>query len=181
MIVRNEEANLPACLESATGLFDELIIVDTGSSDRTVDIARSFGARVFDFARVDDFAAARNAALAEASGDYILWLDADDRLDEENRQRLRVLFDGLASGGVAFAMDVLSGAVDGSNSAILVDQVRLFPSRENVRWTYRVHEQILPALRREGIDVRRADVMIQHIGYTDPHQRRSKTDRNEKT
>jgi cellulose synthase/poly-beta-1,6-N-acetylglucosamine synthase-like glycosyltransferase len=69
MIVRNEEHNLTHCLESVKGLFDEIIIVDTGSRDRTIEIARSFGARVFDFVWVDDFAAARNAALARATGD----------------------------------------------------------------------------------------------------------------
>ena len=77
MIVRDEEANLPACLSSVQGLFDEIVVVDTGSRDRTKEIALGFGARVFDFAWVDDFAAARNAALAQATGDYAFWLDAD--------------------------------------------------------------------------------------------------------
>jgi glycosyltransferase involved in cell wall biosynthesis len=70
MIVRNEENNLSQCLASVAGLFDEIVIVDTGSTDRTIEIARSFGARVFDFVWVDDFGAARNAALARATGDY---------------------------------------------------------------------------------------------------------------
>ena len=68
MIVRDEENNLPHCLESVHGLFDEIVVLDTGSQDRTIEIARSFGARVFDFVWVDDFAAARNAALARAKG-----------------------------------------------------------------------------------------------------------------
>ena len=63
MIVRDEEENLANCLESVRGVFDEIVVVDTGSQDRTVEIARSFGARVFDFPWVDDFAAARNEAL----------------------------------------------------------------------------------------------------------------------
>src|SRR5271157_5579072 len=81
MIVRDEEANLPHCLSSVSGLFDEIVVVDTGSTDRTREIAREFGARVFDFVWVNDFAAARNAALARAKGDYAFWLDADDVLD----------------------------------------------------------------------------------------------------
>ncbi len=68
MIVRDEEKNLPACLSSVRGLFDEIVVVDTGSKDRTREIAGEFGARVFDFVWVDDFAAARNAALARATG-----------------------------------------------------------------------------------------------------------------
>jgi glycosyltransferase involved in cell wall biosynthesis len=78
MIVKDEEKNLGACLESVRGIFDEIIVVDTGSKDRTIEIARSFGALVFEFAWVDDFAAARNEALAHATGDYVFWLDADD-------------------------------------------------------------------------------------------------------
>ena len=78
MIVRDEQHNLPNCLSSVAGLFDEIVVVDTGSTDRTREIALEFGARVFDFVWVDDFAAARNAALARATGDYAFWLDADD-------------------------------------------------------------------------------------------------------
>ena len=89
MIVRNEEHNLPRCLESVCGLFDEIVIVDTGSTDRTAEIAGSFGARVFDFAWVDDFAAARNAALARATGDYAFWLDADDVVDPPKGKKSR--------------------------------------------------------------------------------------------
>ena len=68
MIVRDEENNISRCLESVRGVFDEIVVLDTGSKDRTIEIARSFGARVFDFVWVDDFAAARNAALARAQG-----------------------------------------------------------------------------------------------------------------
>ena len=78
MIVRDEQDNLAHALESVRGLFDEIVVVDTGSVDRTKEIAREFGAKVFDFVWVDDFAAARNEALAHATGDYAFWLDADD-------------------------------------------------------------------------------------------------------
>jgi len=70
LIVRDEVKNLPACLSSVAGLFDKTVVVDTGSTDRTREIAREFGARVFDFVWVNDFAAAHNAALARAKGDY---------------------------------------------------------------------------------------------------------------
>jgi len=89
MIVRNEESNLRPCLESARGLFDETVVVDTGSTDRTGEIALEFGAKVFDFVWVDNFAAARNEALAHATGDYAFWLDADDLLDPPQREKLR--------------------------------------------------------------------------------------------
>jgi glycosyltransferase involved in cell wall biosynthesis len=95
MIVRNEENNLPHCLQSARDLFDEIVIVDTGSTDRTKEIALEFGARVVDFVWIDDFAAARNVSLANATGDYIFWLDADDVLDPPEREKLKALLSRL--------------------------------------------------------------------------------------
>ena len=95
MIVRNEEENLPACLASAADLVDEVVVVDTGSRDRTREVAAGFGARVYEFPWVDDFAAARNESLRHATGDWVFWLDADDRLDGDNRGRLKTLFAGL--------------------------------------------------------------------------------------
>jgi glycosyltransferase involved in cell wall biosynthesis len=181
MIVRDEEANLPACLASAQGLFDEVIVVDTGSTDRTVEIARSFGARVFDFVWVGDFAAARNAALARATGDYAFWLDADDVLDPPQRDRLNALLNGLKQGDEAAY--VVRCACDpdreGGGGETVVDHIRLFPAREDVRWHYRVHEQILPALRRTNIPVRWTDVVVRHTGYADLALRRRKLARDE--
>ncbi len=98
MIVSNEQENLPHCFGSVAGLFDEIVVVDAGSTDRTREIAREFGARVFDFVWVDDFAAARNAALARATGDYAFWLDADDVIDPPQRVRLEQLLADLRPG-----------------------------------------------------------------------------------
>src|SRR4029450_5445578 len=86
---KNEEANLPDCLRSVADLVDEIIIVDTGSTDRTKEVAKQFGAQVFDFPWIDNFAAARNESLSHATCPWILWLDADDRIDEANHQGLR--------------------------------------------------------------------------------------------
>src|SRR5205809_7536444 len=91
VIAKNEEANLPACLSSAADLVDEIVVVDTGSTDRTKEIAEQFGAKVVDFPWVDSFAAARNESLKHATGDYAFWLDADDRLGETHRERFRTL------------------------------------------------------------------------------------------
>src|SRR5206468_7897001 len=93
LIVRDEETNLSNCLGSVRGVFDEIVVVDTGSVDRTKEIAQEYGARVFDFPWIEDFAAARNAALALATGDYAFWLDADDVLDPPERDKLRALLD----------------------------------------------------------------------------------------
>src|SRR5687767_11282614 len=89
MIVKNEEAALDACLRSARALCDELVVVDTGSTDRTVEIAERHGARVLHFAWCDDFAAARNFALDHTNGEWVLHLDADETAIEAAPGALR--------------------------------------------------------------------------------------------
>jgi len=88
MIVKNEEATLAHCLESVKSLVDEMIIVDTGSSDRTIDIAREFGAQIYHFKWCDDFAAARNESLKFCKGDWVLILDADEAIDPLDHKKI---------------------------------------------------------------------------------------------
>jgi glycosyltransferase involved in cell wall biosynthesis len=181
VIVKDEEKNLPRCLESVRGVFDEIVVLDTGSKDRTIEIARSFGARVFDFVWVDDFAAARNAALARATGDYSFWLDADDLIEPPERGKLQALLASLKCGGTRSAYVVRCACdpgEDGSGGETVVDHVRLFPLIEGVRWTYRVHEQILPALKRAGMPVEWTEITVRHTGYSDRALRSRKLDRD---
>jgi glycosyltransferase involved in cell wall biosynthesis len=205
-IVRDEESNLPRCLESVRGLFDEIVVVDTGSRDRTIEIARSFGARVFDFVWVDDFAAARNAALARATCDYAFWLDADDLIEPPERAKLEELMDrlrgdrplagstqkGTDTGVLGRSQSPFASAVpmayvvrcrcdpgpDGNGGDTVVDHIRLFPVIEGVRWTYRVHEQILPALKRAGVPLQWTDITVRHTGYSDRALRLRKLERD---
>ncbi len=178
MIVRNEEANLPVCLESVADLFDEIIVVDTGSTDSTKEVAARFGARVFDFPWVDNFAAARNESLRHATGDWTFWLDADDALDSTNRERLRALLHGLRDEDAGYVMKCLCLPDPVSGNATIVDHVRLFRNRPDLRWEYRVHEQILGALRRRGAEIRGCDVAIHHRGYQDQEVRAGKVRRD---
>lgn len=97
MIVKNEEAVLARCLDSVADLMDEIIIVDTGSTDRTREIAAGYTDRIYEFEWVHDFSAARNYAFSLASCDYIYSADADEVLDEENRERFRQLKAGMVS------------------------------------------------------------------------------------
>src|SRR3989344_3837469 len=94
MIARNEELYLEQCLNSVKDLADEIIIVDTGSTDKTKEIAKKFGAKVFDFKWVDDFSAARNESLKHAAKDWILVLDADETLDEKGKKAIKELAKG---------------------------------------------------------------------------------------
>ena len=86
MIVRDEEEMLGESLESVSGVADQLVVVDTGSTDATVEIARSHGAEVHHFQWIDDFAAARNQSIRIATANWILWLDADERVEPGNRE-----------------------------------------------------------------------------------------------
>jgi glycosyltransferase involved in cell wall biosynthesis len=97
MIVRNEEETLSACLESLKDVMDEIIIVDTGSTDRTKDIAAKYTSDIYDFNWIDDFSAARNFAFSKATGDYIYTADADEVLDAVNRKKLKFLKSALLS------------------------------------------------------------------------------------
>jgi tetratricopeptide (TPR) repeat protein len=178
LIVRNEAANLPTCLRSVRDLVDEIVIVDTGSRDQTKEVATQLGAHVFEFAWADDFAAARNESLCHAKGRWIFWLDADERLDEENRGRLRMLFAGLGDDNVAYTMQQRSELEPSTYSTATVDQVRLFRNHPEIRWQYRVHEQILPAVRRASGELRRTDIVIEHTGFQDPAVQGPKVERN---
>ena len=175
MIVKNEAENLPACLAGAANLFQETIVVDTGSTDQTRELAARAGARVFDFAWCDDFAAARNQSLQHAQGDWIFWLDADDRIDTDNHRRLKALLQGLQDENTAYAMKCRSVENGGVTET---EHVRLFRNRPDVRWQHRIHEQILPALQRSQATLRASDVVIQHTGYQDPALLSRKMQRN---
>ena len=177
MIVRDEEANLPHCLESVRGLFDEVVVVDTGSLDRTREIARSFGARTLEFAWCDDFAAARNAAMEHATSDYAFWLDADEVIEAVEWEKLRHLLDGLRPGaGVAYTARFRGAMIPEPG----LFQVRLFPRRRDVRWMSPIHEVIWPAIRRAGLAVWPGGVSVDHRGYADLAVRSRKRQRNER-
>lgn len=95
MIVKNEEQLLSRCLDSLKGIAEEIIVVDTGSTDRTKDIARRYTDKIYDYQWEDDFAKARNFSFSKATMDYIYVADADEVIDQENQRRFRVLKEAL--------------------------------------------------------------------------------------
>lgn len=144
MIVRNEEAHLAHCLRSVKDLVDEIIIVDTGSTDQTKEIARSFSCRLFDFPWQDNFAAARNFSFAQATMDFCFWLDADDCLLPEDQERFRQLKAELTTEtDVVFLPYHTALRADGS-PAFTCYRERLLLRKDHFRWEGNVHEAITP-------------------------------------
>ncbi len=141
MIVKDEEEVLARCLQSAKQLVDEIVIVDTGSTDKTKEIARSFGAAVYDFPWVDDFAKARNFSFSKATGDYLLWLDADDVIPAESA----ALFPKLKEELEAAAPDAVTCPYEITANSLPVCtfvRERILKREKNFRWQGRVHECI---------------------------------------
>jgi glycosyltransferase involved in cell wall biosynthesis/predicted Zn-dependent protease len=178
MIVRNEETNIADCIGPIASLMHEIIVVDTGSTDGTREIAVGFGARIVEFPWIDDFAAARNEGLRRATGDWIFWMDADDRLDVENLRRLRTLFSNLADENACYVMQCLCATAGEGESPYMVEHLRLFRNHPQMRWQHRIHEQILPAALDLRADVRNSDVVIRHGGYVTTEQYQQKLERN---
>ena len=166
MIARDEEEFLADCLESVRDVVDEIIVVDTGSVDRTPEIAAAYGAKVVRFEWVDDFSAARNEALRHATGDWGLWLDADERLSEGDGPTLRKL--------IAEAPDTVGGYfinirnvldLSGEGDILWHRACRLFRLHAALKFQGRIHEQNVRSIQQAGFDVAPAQIVIEHLGY----------------
>lgn len=142
MIVKNEEEVLARCLSSVREAVDEIVIVDTGSTDRTKEIAESFNAAIYDFEWVDDFAAARNFAFSKATKDYILWLDADDYLKDLDRQKLDSLKISLSPEIDSVMMDYHLAFDSNGKPTSSLKRNRLVKRSRQYRWIGAVHEYL---------------------------------------
>lgn len=142
MIVKNEEDVLERCLKSVEDIVDEIIIVDTGSTDKTKDIARKFTQNVFDFEWKDDFAAARNFSFSKASKDYIFWMDADDVLLEEDRKKFKKLKETLSNNVDSVTMKYNIGFDEYGNVTFSCRRNRLVKRKNNFKWHGEVHEYL---------------------------------------
>ncbi len=145
MIVKNEEKQLPVCLGSLKGLVDEMIVVDTGSTDSTKEIARSFGARVVDFEWTGDFSEARNFSFSLASCDYIYAADADEEIDEDNRKRFLDLKNDLAELDIDIVQMYYCNQLSFRTVYNYDRELRpkLFKRVRNFIWEGPIHEQVL--------------------------------------
>lgn len=161
MIVKNEEKFLPGCLESVKDTVDEIIVVDTGSSDRTIEIALSFNAKIYHLEWKNDFSLARNESIKHATGDWILILDADERLETADKAKLKKYLNSNYDG---YYVKVISFGRDGKPEAIN-EYPRLFRNNPNYRFEGRIHEQISNSILKNGGKLGRADIKIIHLGY----------------
>jgi len=174
LIARDEARHLERCLRSVQGVVDEIVVIDTGSTDATPAIAAAHGAHVSTFAWCDDFAAARNASIERATGDWILVLDADEELltpPDEARAALLELARGTTAGRVA----IESVGPDGAEGVVQI--TRFFPRLDTVRYDGRVHEQ----LADDGLPLvtQALPLRVGHVGYSaDSMQDRHKLARN---
>lgn len=175
VIARNEEANLPQLLASVAPLEAEVVVVDTGSTDATATIAAAAGAKVFNWAWRDDFAAARNTSLGHATRPWILWLDADDRLPAASLEPLRALARKPAEQAFSF---VVKNTTDEGFSGTEFSQLRMFPNRRDLRFTGAIHEQVMPSLLAAGVPISSQPLVIHHTGYADEEAIRTKQQRN---
>lgn len=169
MIAKNEEKVIARCIESYREAVDEIIVVDTGSTDQTVAIAKSLGAKVFYFQWIDDFSAAKNYALSKAKGDWIVFLDADEYFAHDTGSNIRPFLQKLdkSFGGVACRMLNLNEVSEKITSEII--HIRIFKNDKHLRYINPIHEKL--NYRRQGakLQVRvaeRQELIIHHTGYS---------------
>lgn len=166
MIVKNEERNIEKALSWGKDIMWEQIVVDTGSTDRTVEIAKNLGAKVFFFEWIDDFSAAKNYAIKMARGDWIAFLDADEYMNPEDSKKMKGMikrlskdtFDGISTGWQQLDND---GKIFSSGT-----QVRFFRNLPDIGYRRRIHEQLESFQKRKlRIGDMSQEISIFHTGY----------------
>lgn len=178
LIARNEEKFLAQCLKSVRSLAAQIVVVDTGSADRTIEIAQEHGAEVHHFKWCDDFSAARNAALEHARGDWILMLDADEELTAENHAALQKHL--RESNVIAWRLPLVDIGREKDGCSYVP---RLFRNAPALFYVSRVHEQVFSSIevRREqwGMENQLGKATLLHHGYRpEIVQERGKIERN---
>lgn len=164
MIVRNEERFLPECLESVRGLVDEVVIVDTGSTDATAEIAGKAGARLYSAPWTGDFSEARNASLGRCAGDWVLYLDADERVIPGQAGQVRSLIAHPSAAAFYVLVRSTLSLQDGKSTQVM-PYPRLFRRQPGILFEGSVHEQIAPSILRAGGKIFTSSVTIEHLGY----------------
>ena len=165
MIVRDEEQMLPRCLAAVAGAVDEIIVVDTGSTDATVEIAKSFGAKVIEFPWTGSFSEARNVSFEAATGDWVMYLDADEVLVADDVEQLRALTGRTWREAFYLVETSYTGELE-DGGALVNNALRVFRNRPEYRFKDRLHEQIAHTLPTYVPGrVEQTSLRITHYGY----------------
>lgn len=168
MIVKNEEKNIARCLESIKEIADEIIIVDTGSSDKTIDICKNYNVKLINYEWNNDFSEARNVSLQHATKDYILFLDADEEIPREELNKITKLLSktNLEQGYFLRLVNIINGINMGEYTVF-----RLFKNDSNYRFKGKIHEQIANEIQQlNGKNCTGTlDIKILHYGYDSKH------------
>lgn len=181
MIVKNEEMNLPACLASLKPIIHEMVVIDTGSSDRTADIAAAFGSRVFNFAWNGNFSDARNCAVNEARGKWILVMDADEVLAANDYEAVRSAVREAGDKKIAWSVLTRNYTTQVNAQGWIANdgaypreeradgwhpswKVRLFQNQPGIKFSGEVHEMVESSLRQSGFTTRKASFVAHHYG-----------------
>ena len=172
MIVKNEEKFLSNCLESIENFVDEIIVVDTGSTDKTIEIAKSFNSKLYYFKWDDNFSNARNFSIEKATMDWILVLDADETLSIID-QKIILKEINLKIKNVAYMLNTINESSTGVDIQSFVP--RLFPNHKNIYFKNPIHEQITESLEKINFNLVKSKAKINHVGYNS-----EKVDQNKK-
>lgn len=176
MIVKNEEKYLRGCLESVNDLVNQIVVVDTGSTDSTIQIAKEFNADVFYFEWIKDFSAARNFALSKSSGDWILYLDADERLSVDSISEIKTITNSNEFIGVNC---FVKSSDDESARENVISYPRLFRYSDKIKFSGAVHEQIIESLIDNNYKIIKSSIEILHLGYNvSKDKKKEKAERN---
>lgn len=179
MIVKNEENYLPSCLNSIKDIVDEIIIVDTGSTDKTVDIAKSFGSKIYHFPWNNNFSEARNESLKYATKDWILILDADDELSPKNQENLKDLLNRQLDENAIYYFETLNyyGTIVDDNSITINLNPRLFKNSHGTHYEGEIHNQLVYSENKYKAIYKL--MQINHYGYmTKSIESKNKRNRN---
>jgi len=182
MITKNEEKDLANCLSSVKDLVDEVIMVDTGSTDKTKETIKNFGfkeTKIFDFKRIDDFSAARNESIKHATKDWILVLDADEVIEKNDIEKIKNAvehaneFVGFALEQRSYTNNFFEGALKNESDFELIKDypfyighflVRLFKNSLGLYFKHRVHELVEDSIIGKNLKYKKLDVILHHFG-----------------
>ncbi len=180
LITKDEEKNIKRCINSVKDIADEVLVVDTGSKDRTIEFAKECGARIIETKWQDDFSKARNVALDNAKSDWILFLDADEEIAKDDAVKIKEAIDSGKSD--AYLLKMINFA--GSTLNVVTEthfSTRLYRNKKSFRYKYPIHEQVVDINTGNSLHTEVTDIKVLHYGYLNEIRlEKNKTQRNRK-